>query len=303
MATGGTPAGGTSHPLVVCVGDLMLDISVAGSALATGGDVPGSISLRPGGAAANVAVWVRTLGVAARLVACHGSDLAGTLLRAELEARGVELHPSEPTDGATGAAMVVWTGEERSFITDPGVNLTLRVSHVRGGVAGADALYLSGYPLTREASRPAVLAAAQEAGSRVPSVVDAASWPLLSGAAAKAILEAARLTGTLLAAADEARALTGRSQPEDAARSLAEQAGIAVVKVGSRGVLVAAGGGVHAIPAVQVEEAVDATGAGDAFAAGFLTARVRGADPAEAARAGVERAARSVTSEGAWPSG
>jgi ribokinase len=301
VATGGLPAAGTSRPLVVCVGDLMLDVSVTGAALAAGGDVPGSISLRPGGAAANVAVWARSVGAAARLVARHGSDLAGGLLRAELKTRGVELHPPEPADGSTGAALVVWTGEERSFVTDPGVNVTLRERHVRRGVGGADALYLSGYPLTRPGSRPAVLAVAREVASRTPSVVDAASWPLLKGDAAEAVLEAARLTGALLAAADEARALTGLGSPEDAATSLAEQAGVAVVKLGARGVLVAAGGGVHAIPAVQVEEAVDATGAGDAFAAGFLTARVEGADPVEAARAGAGCAARAVTCKGAWP--
>jgi sugar/nucleoside kinase (ribokinase family) len=54
------------------------------------------------------------------------------------------------------------------------------------------------------------------------------------------------------------------------------------------------------VPAPAVA-AVDVTGAGDAFAAGWLAARAGGADPVEAARSGTRLAATAVTTRGAWP--
>jgi len=84
------------------------------------------------------------------------------------------------------------------------------------------------------------------------------------------------------------------------APALARRVPVAVVKLGPRGVLVAAGDRLRALDAVSVR-AVDLTGAGDALAAGYLVARAGGADPVEAARAGVLLAARAVAAEGAWP--
>ena len=54
-------------PLLVCVGDLMVDVAVAAPALARGGDVEGAVRLGPGGSAANVAVWGAAAGGRARL--------------------------------------------------------------------------------------------------------------------------------------------------------------------------------------------------------------------------------------------
>ncbi|HEX8132343.1 MAG TPA: PfkB family carbohydrate kinase, partial [Actinomycetes bacterium] len=93
--------------LLVCVGDLMVDVGVAAPALARGGDVPGSVRLGPGGSAANVAVWAREAGAAALVVARHGDDLAGRLLAAALADRGVGQHPRTPAAAATGAMLVV----------------------------------------------------------------------------------------------------------------------------------------------------------------------------------------------------
>jgi hypothetical protein len=78
------PQAAPSSPgrLLVCVGDLMVDVAVAAPALARGGDVPGSVRLGPGGSAANVAVWARQAGAAALVVAGRGDDLAGRLLAA-----------------------------------------------------------------------------------------------------------------------------------------------------------------------------------------------------------------------------
>ena len=265
--------------LLVCVGDLMVDVGVEAPALERGGDVDGSIRLGPGGSAANVAAWAVAAGGRARLVAGRGDDLAGRLLAAALEERGVGLHPGDPVGGASGAMLVVMEAGERTFVADPGANLRLGEGDVAAGLEGAGAAGRAG----------------------VPAVVDAASWPLLTGGAGEPVLAAAALAGTLLANRDEAAALAGRPDPAAAGSWLAERVGTVVVKCGAAGVVVCAAGRSPApVPAPAVT-AVDVTGAGDAFAAAYLLARAGGADPPEAAGAGTRLAARAVATRGAWP--
>jgi ribokinase len=298
-----TGSSGPPPPLLVCVGDLMVDVAVAAPALAPGGDVPGSVRLGPGGSAANVAVWAAEAGAGALVVARHGDDLAGRLLAAALADRGVGLHPPAPAPAATGAMLVVTESGERTFVADPGANLHLGAGDVVAALAGAAAVFISGYPLLRAETRAAALAAVAEAGrAAVPAAVDAASWPLVVGAAGEPVLHAAELAGTLLANLDEAAALTGRRDPAAAAAQLAARVGTAVVKCGADGVVVcAAAGGRPLTVTAEVAQATDVTGAGDAFAAGYLVALAGGAQPAEAARAGTLLAARAVATMGAWP--
>jgi ribokinase len=289
-------------PLLVCVGDLMVDVAVEAPALARGGDVAGAVRLGAGGSAANVAAWAVAAGGRARLVAGRGDDLAGRLLAAALKERGIGLHPARAARAATGAMLVVMEAGERSFVADPGANLYLAEGEVAGGLDGAGAVFVSGYPLLRPATRAAAMAAAGAAGrAGVPAVVDAASWPLLVDGAGDPVLAAAALAGTMLANRDEAAALAGVRDPEAAGARLGERVGTVVVKCGAAGVVVCAAGQPPVpvpAPAVPV---VDVTGAGDAVAAAYLLARVAGADPAEAARAGTGLAARAVATTGAWP--
>jgi sugar/nucleoside kinase (ribokinase family) len=293
---------GRARPLLVCVGDLMVDVAVAAPALRRGGDVLGSVRLGPGGSAANVAVWAREAGAGALVVAGYGDDLAGRLLAAALADRGVGLYPPAPAPAASGAMLVVTESGERTFVADPGANLHLAAGDVTAALAGAAAVFVSGYPLLRAETRAAALAAAAGAGrAAVPAAVDAASWPLVAAAAGEPVLQAAKLAGTLLANLDEAAALTGRRDPAAAAAQLAARVGTAVVKCGADGVVVCAPTGRPRTVTAEVTQVADVTGAGDAFAAGYLVALADGAEPAEAARAGNRLAGRAVATMGAWP--
>jgi sugar/nucleoside kinase (ribokinase family) len=287
--------------LLVCVGDLMVDVAVAAPALARGGDVAGSVRLGPGGSAANVAAWARAAGGRARLVAGRGDDLAGRLLAAALAERGIELHPATPASAPTGAMLVVTEAGERSFVADPGANRSLGAQEVAEALAGAGAVFVSGYPLLRPETRAAAMAAAQAGRAGVPAAVDAASWPLLAGRAGEPVLAAAALAGTLLANRDEAATLSGRRDPAAAARLLAERVGTAVVKCGADGLVVAVGDGPPLAVPAPAATAVDVTGAGDACAAGYLLALAAGANPVEAARAATRLAAEAVATDGPWP--
>src|SRR5215212_1964572 len=267
----------------------MVDVAVDAPTLARGGDVAGSVRLGPGGSAANVAAWAVAAGARARLVAGRGDDLAGRLLAAALGERGIELWPRGPVGAVSGAMLVVTEAGERTFVADPGANLGLGEDEAAGAVDGAAAVFVSGYPLLRAPTRRAAMAAATAAArAGVPAVVDAASWPLLGGGAGEPVLAAAALAGTLVANREEGAALAGR-------------VGTVVVKCGAEGVVVWTGDGPPRRVPAPAADPVDVTGAGDAFAAGYLLARAGGAEPAEAAAAGTALAARAVATPGAWP--
>ena len=92
--------------------------------------------------------------------------------------------------------------------------------------------------------------------------------------------------------------LTGIAEPDGAARALCAEVGEVVVTLGADGALWTDGDAVVRAPAFPVPGA-DSTGAGDAFAAGLLGARVAGAGPADALRAGCALASRAVARVGA----
>jgi sugar/nucleoside kinase (ribokinase family) len=104
----------------------------------------------------------------------------------------------------------------------------------------------------------------------------------------------------LLPNALEAVALSGREDPVAAARALAEALPEVVVTLGAEGALWTDGSRLVRVDA-DPAEIVDSTGAGDAFAAGLLAARLRGEGPAEALRAGCALAARAIGTPGARP--
>jgi sugar/nucleoside kinase (ribokinase family) len=127
--------------------------------------------------------------------------------------------------------------------------------------------------------------------------VDPSSAALLS----PEFLEYAHGASLLLPNADELRILSGRGDPEAGARALAARFGELVVTLGPEGALWTDGQRSVRCEAVPVQALVDSTGAGDAFAAGLLAARLNGAEPAEALAAGAALAALAVARPGGRP--
>jgi ribokinase len=262
---------------MICVlGDAHLDVivSLAGP-VAPETDTPAATSVGAGGQAANVAAWITALGGRARLIAARAADPAGRMVAEELTGRGVDLAgPVLP--GRTGVVVSLSDGgRSRSMLTDRGVGTELTAAHLADAwFDGCTRLHLPAYSLLREPVAGAALAAAR----RLPRLsVDLSSTSALRDYGA-----------------DRFRALLIRLRPDVVFGTEAE-AGLVgevpgsemVVKLGARGVRI--GGVTHAAPTVR---AVDATGAGDAFAAGYLLGGVR---------LGLDAAARAVATMGAMP--
>jgi sugar/nucleoside kinase (ribokinase family) len=99
---------------------------------------------------------------------------------------------------------------------------------------------------------------------------------------------------------DEGIALTGLSAPDNIVDALVKVYGIVALKLGAEGVLVGTGAERVRLPAVSAS-ALDSTGAGDAFCAGFLAAWLDGTKPGDAAAAGLHTAAVAVGLAGGRP--
>jgi sugar/nucleoside kinase (ribokinase family) len=270
--------------VICCLGDLLLDVVVRlDRPIEEDEDNYGQVHVGGGGQAANVAAWVAELRGAARFVGKRADDIAGRLVAAELVGRGVDLRGPVET-GRTGAVVSVATpGGKRTMLSDRGISPQLRPEELDPGwFAGSEWLHVAGYSLAGSPLRESALAAAglaREAGARVSLDISSTSAARATGV--EAFRSACASLGASLAfATEEERELAG---------DLAVDTW--VVKRGAHGCVVEDGTSRGEYPAVPTE-VVDATGAGDAFAAGYL---VGGPQLA------LSTAARCVATMGALP--
>lgn len=300
----------SAPPVVVLLGDIMTDlVARLDGPLVPASDSPARITAEGGGAAANTASWLAGLGVHAVLLGRVGDDPAGRSASDGLRAAGVEVRFTIDPVMATGTVIVlVEPGGERTMVPDPGANsaLTTQDLPIEAFTPGAH-LHLSGYTLLKPGSRDAGLAALELARASGMTVsVDVASVGPLSTVGAQRFLGWIDGIDVLFANRAEAAFLAGGGadddDPEQTTAVLAQHCGLAVVKLGADGASArtSAGAFEHAA-AVQLDpdSAVDSTGAGDAFAAGFLHGWLTGRSTADALRSGCTLAARAVSAIGA----
>jgi sugar/nucleoside kinase (ribokinase family) len=279
------------------VGDLLADIVVESGVLVRGGDVHGTVRVRPAGSGANAAVWAASRGARARLIGRVGEDLVGLLLRDSLAAREVEAELVVDPEARTGAMLVVREAGERSMVADRGANAGLSPTDLPDTLR-AGAVLVSGYLLLHPGSEAAALAAFERAEARVIAV-EASSWPLIEQYGADRFLAATRRATMLLANEREAEVLTG-APPDRAMEALTDHYDTVVLKRGRQGAVAMTGGEKLSAASPEIVEA-DPTGAGDAFDGVLLAELARGlelqAALAEACAAGAAAAASLET----WP--
>ncbi len=241
--------------------------------------------------------------MSAAFVGAVGDDAAGATARRELRRARVADHVSVVPGMATGACIVlVEAGGERTMIPDAGANgaldaLQLPVREIRD----ARHLHVSGYALFNPGARAAALAALELAAtSGIGISVDAASAAPLAAIGPDRFASWLPPSTVLFANLDEARVLAGRSTPTECADVLTGMAAEIVVKC-SDGAAIWASGRERASLAPEPVEVVDSTGAGDAFAAGFLAARLAGAQPGACLARAHTLAARALNRLGARP--
>jgi len=257
--------------------------------LAPGDDVRARTRTGAGGQAANVACWAASLGAASLVLAKRGDDAAGELVARELAGHGVEL-AGPRVAGSTGVVVsLVGADGERSMASDRGVAPDFSPEELEPAWLACDVLHLSGYALLREpVSHTAVLAArlAREQGARIS--VDVAAWTEIRAYGPVRFRQLLDVVApdVLFATEAEWEMLGGAYLT----------APTSVIKRGARGCLVVTEDVRLDLSPVDAD-VVDTTGAGDALAAGFLL----GGSLEDAARRGLEAAARCVANVGSLP--
>jgi ribokinase len=285
-------AGYSSLDLIAAIGELVLDVTVAPAGpLRPGDDQDALIRMGGGGQAPNFCAWAASLGEPVRLLTRVGEDQAGRLLVAELERGGVEVFGVQAEEPTGVVVVLVEPGGERTFARQRGASTGLRTEDLRDSwLAGVRLLHVPAYALFREplasAARRAVELVRRH---RALLSVD------LSSAAGLREYGGSRMAEDLIALGPDVLFATQEELAEVSAAA-DRLARVVVVKLGRRGCLVLG----RRVPAPAVEE-VDATGAGDAFAAAFCVAYLEGSTPLEAAGRAVLVAGRAVSQLGARP--
>ncbi len=292
----------TARDRIVVFGDVIDDIVVVPRhAIRPDTDTTSSIRWRAGGSAANTAAWIAELGghvdfvgaVAAVDVERHRSLLHG--VRAHLIG-----HPTLPT----GTIVVIVEGDSRTMLTETGANAALTADEVTDELLdAAAATHFTGYslfgsPHRLEAVRR-LIRRAQERGVAVS--VDPGSVGFIADFGAERFLESIDGAGILFPNLDEGRLLTGLGDPEQVVAALARRFDVVALTLDTEGVLVARRGADTQRVRARPVDVIDPTGAGDAFAAGFLAEWVRSGDAITAAEAGVQAGARAVQLIGGRP--
>jgi sugar/nucleoside kinase (ribokinase family) len=267
-------------PRILVVGDVMIDVVVRlEAAIAWRSDTPASIVEHPGGSAATQAVWLARAGVEVDFVGRAGAADAARIAD-ELRAEGVTPWLAADADLPTGRLIaLVEPGGERSFLTDRGANDALSPEDIpEEAMARADWVHLSGYTLQHPRARSAAISVLRRGGGR-PVSIDPGSAAPLRAMGPKNFLAWTESAALLLPNADEAAALTGTADATAQGAQLAIRYPLVVIKRGVGGAEAYCGSERWTAPAPTVG-VVDTTGAGDAFAAAFVAARMAGADVA-----------------------
>jgi sugar/nucleoside kinase (ribokinase family) len=260
------------------------------------------LTYESGGSCANTIAMLGRLGSAARYCGVVGNDALGrTYTERMTESCGG--HALQPAEGNTGKCLSIVSREdaERTMLTDLGISTTLTdLGDFVQVLDEARVAHFTGYTLLGDPMRTTVLNAmsrVRDAGNLVS--LDVADPMVVANTRALLWETIDALADIVFLNAEEARALTERA-PEDAVTHIAKEARVStvVVKLGARGSLVWQDGRVSTIDARRVR-AIDTTGAGDAYAGGFLHGYCLGWSPDKAGALGSAVAAEVVSQLGA----
>ena len=291
---------------VLCIGDVMLDvvtkISVLPSEINYGSDTSAKISTHGGGAAGNVAAWLTRAGAQATIVGHVGNDTVGSVLVAEFDALGVKHNNLVVENGRSGVVVVLVdpTGE-RTMLPDNGANSGLQLSDLPP-LDDYDAVYISGYSPLDPSTLPGIKEMMRKIrAANIPIYFDPASVGGMKAVGLAEIKSWLPHMSVLILNEEESIYLTRETDLAIALAELLELCETVVIKRGPHGAIAKSREGELFSVAAQQVVVVDTTGAGDSFAAGFISHFASNRDLSGALKAGVEIAAQCVAIVGARP--
>ncbi len=286
---------------VLFVGDVMRDIIVKPQGnLRIGSDRAAAIAMKHGGAAANQAVWLAATG---KLVARIGANGAPEL---EQRFRDKNIETVFTTDESleTGMLVAIVTKDgERSFYTDRGANMALNIGDIPKDILNNVGLVmLSGYSFFADGPREVVgqiMVWAKQKNIKV--AIDPASAGFIKDVGVKQFLDWIKGAAILMPNLEEAELLSGEKSAARQLAVLSEIFELVIIKQGVKGASALQKNGAMIEVAAPKVKTVDSTGAGDAFAAGFINAYLSKKPLLKCLEAGVANGAMAVTQMGSQP--
>ncbi|RFU12360.1 adenosine kinase [Rhodobacteraceae bacterium W635] len=257
-----------------------------------------------GGSVANSIAHLADAGVAGTYLGKVADDDLGRIFRDEMVAMGIAA-PVAVADGGdpgTGRCVVLVTPDgERTMSTHLGAAVEIRPAEVRAAMPEAfDILFIEGYLWDAPQGAAVIEAAAgmaKSAGARIALTPSDVGCVDRNREAMLGFIDA--FVDILIGNHVEVGALAGQTETGAAMDWALGKVAIAAVTEHEKGALVADSSGRHHVEAAPIKRVVDTTGAGDAYASGFLAGIAQGRPIAEAGRMGADLAATVLVHYGA----
>jgi len=259
------------------------------------------LNLCAGGSAANSMVALADFGGSAAFVGKVGRDDYGNSFQSDLLKLGIHFN-TEPSDSVrTGTCAVLITEDaQRTMLTNLGAAATVTENDIcEQTIKAARYVYIEGYLLTGETTKAAAYRAMQVAKENGVKVAFTASDPFLVNMIRDEIWDL--ITGPVdlfFCNEEEAKSLTGESDPIRCAAKIHEHAENVALTLGGKGSLVMHGGEAFPIEGVETK-AIDTTGAGDMYAGALLYGITNNMNWRQAGHLASHAAARIVSQMGA----
>jgi sugar/nucleoside kinase (ribokinase family) len=259
-----------------------------------------------GGSAANTAAGVAALGGRAAFIGKVADDPLGDIFAEDLARIGVHYGVSRLQDGpSTARSMILLSPDgERTMNTYLGACQQLTEADIHEDEIGAATItYMEGYLWDPVEAKKAFVRAANYAHRHERATAFTLSDPFCVGRYREEFLDLIRskTIDYVFANVEEVKSLYETDSLHNAVQALAQEAELAAVTMGGDGAMAIYNGEITTVPAFPVKSVVDATGAGDLFAAGFLLGMARGQEFEMSLRAGCLAASEVISHIGARP--
>ena len=235
--------------------------------------LPYSLSL--GGSAGNTIRAMACMGCQTGFIGKVGHDTTGDFFVQALENLGIAPVIFRGTERSGKCVSLISPDGERTLVTHLGAALELSATEINPSIFdGYDCLYIEGYLVQDHTLLRHTIATAKACGLKI--AIDLASFNVVAENLDFLREIVAEYVDILFANEDEAKSFTGEAEPVNALQAISEICVLVIVKIGMRGALIKHGGEVVHVGIMAAAKRVDTTGAGDFYAAGFMTGLCRG---------------------------
>ena len=259
-----------------------------------------------GGSAANTAAGVASLGGRAAFVGKVADDPLGDVFESDLDTIGVHYSTSRLKNGALTARSMIFLSDdgERTMNTYLGACHQLTEQDIKPDeIGGAAITYMEGFLWDPVEAKKAFVLAAHYAHKNERAAAFTLSDPFCVDRYRAEFLDLMRskTIDYVFANVHELKSLYQTNDLGEAVREVAKDVELAAITMGADGAMAIYNGEVTSVPAFPIDKVVDATGAGDLFASGFLLGMARGQTLESALKTGCLAAREVISHIGARP--